>query len=220
MDIIIDSILKIGSLGGLFSLFYVMIKDIHKWRYSPKLKILSIDPQGDQIRLLVKNYGRNGAAINAVGKVTIRTIEKGDILGTKKEIDKIRENRKPDAKWKETDDAYLRAEEWETGIEDEHLIWSTMPCSKSITINPKTDQRLQFVFSDGPYVKIASEDLYKCRARLRLDKYKKYYGYAYISAENAKPSDHFKFEIYLGNNHKAKIKRYMGDIPERPKIET
>jgi hypothetical protein len=88
MDIV-NAILAIGSMTGLISFFYVMLKDLFSWLNSPKLKILSLDPQTDQIRLLVKNDGGKVAAINAMGKVTIRKIEKGDILGTTNEIKKM-----------------------------------------------------------------------------------------------------------------------------------
>ena len=206
-DLLISAI-----VGGLFGAFFTRFIP-HVW-FSPQLKILCIDPHGYQFRLLVKNKGRQGA-INAIGRVTIRGIKKGDIIGTREEIYKIRKKRNPDTNWMYTDDSYLRAEEWETGIEMEHLHWATMPSGKNITINPQLVERLQFVYSDGPYFKIASENPYICRTRLRLDKNKEYYGEVIISAENAKPSNRFRFKIILGDNNRAKVLPYEGNLPTK-----
>lgn len=204
--------LVIGAIfGGFFGALFAMYLP-HIW-FSPKLKILSIEPHGNHYRILVINKGRQGA-INAIGRVTIRGIENGDVIGTREEIFNIRKKRKSDTYWMYTDDSHIRSEEWKTGIEMEHLHWATMPSGKNITINPKLVERLHFVYSDGPYAKIASESPYICRTRLRLDKNKIYYGEVFISAENAKPSKSFRFKIILGENNRAKVLPYNGELPD------
>jgi hypothetical protein len=47
MATLIDLILQFGSLAGLFSLIYVVIKDYYRWKKSPKLKIACLNKTQD-----------------------------------------------------------------------------------------------------------------------------------------------------------------------------
>jgi len=197
--ILIISALLGGFCGAVFAMY------LPTWWFAPRLRIVDIDPHGSHFRLLVHNSGRS-AAINASGRITIKGITETDVLGTKKDIAEIRKSRTGEEYWMETNDAYIRVEEWATGIEMEAIHWATFPSEMKMNINPSFYERLHFVYSDGSYAKIASENKYVSRTKLKLNESKRYYGIAIVSAENAKPSDPFGFEISLGDNGRALVK--------------
>ena len=199
-------------LGGFFgALFATYIPQI--W-FSPRLQINGIDSHGNYFRILVTNKGRT-AAINVIGRVTIRPISKDDVIGKREDVYKIHRQTKKINHWGATNDVFIREEEWDTGIEMEPLHWAASPSEMKLTINPKFSERLQLVYNEGDIFKIASENIGVSRVRLKLDPGKVYYGFVMVSAENAKPSQPYYFKISLSDNGNTIVKPHEGNIPSR-----
>jgi hypothetical protein len=183
-----------GFFGSIFSTY------LPRYILGPKIRIEKIETHRNQFRLVVKNHGRQ-AAINAVGRITIKNIEDGDIVGS---IENIKEARKVDSPetWRKNKDSYLSVEDWSLGIEAEHLYWSTHPCPVRISLNPGVPERLDLAFSEGEWVDIPSENIYRKRARLQLRENKSYKCEVVICSENLPSSKPFKFEILLDSEKK------------------
>ncbi len=190
-----------------FSLF------LPKLLFDPRIKIVGIDYHGFATRLVVVNTGRT-AATDAVGRITIRPIGQGDISGTRAEIAEARKTASPDDDWRRTINAHLRAEDWQTGIEMEHVFWAAADQVR-LDINPKLSERLVIAYSEGAWVDIPSEHLNIKRARLVLDESKIYYGEVVVGASNCNVSKPFRFQIRLASNKVAIVEPYKGMLPKR-----
>lgn len=189
-----------GFVGTLIS------SSLPKLLFGPRIKIVGIEPHGFAWRLIVVNIGRT-AATNAVGRITIRPIDQGDVIGTREEILEARKQRVPGSDWRTSIDAHLRAEEWQLGIEQEHVLWATSPgeAIHLTTLNPNLPERLVIACSKGAWVDISSEHAQTKRARLKLDSTKMYYGEVTVGAENSAPSKPFCFQIRLGEGETAVV---------------
>ena len=204
-----------GALfGALFSAY------IPRLLYDPRLKIEGIRYHRSyrSYTILVNNRGKN-AAINAVGRVTIRPIRKGDILHSREEILEARKKLpghwRDVGDWRKSIDAWLSSEDWETGIEGETLFWAVYPNPTRTNINNGLPESLVLAYSDGPWVDIASSTFRRKLARLSLSEGREYIGEVVVGAENAKRSRPFRFKIRLGPDGKALITPYKGPLPAR-----
>jgi len=206
--LILFSAIAGGFVGTLISLF------LPKFLFDPKIKITGIEKHGFVFRLTVINKGRT-CAENALGRIIIRPIKQGDIVGTREEIYAARKKKSPNEDWRKTIDAWLKADDWALGIETEHCYWARQPNQAQLNLNPYLSERLIIAYSEGAWVDIASETTHTKRARLALDPSKIYYGEVVISAANAMPSKPFRFQIKLGVDSKAVIEPYKGKLPEK-----
>jgi hypothetical protein len=88
--------------------------------YGPRLKIIGIEVQQSSttFNILVSNRGST-AAINAVGRVTIRPITADSFTITKQQAFEARKNEKGDwtqkSYWRKSLDCFLYAEDWYRG---------------------------------------------------------------------------------------------------------
>ena len=204
--------LLIALIGGFFGALFVTY--LPRLLFAPRLHAVDMDYHSFQYRLIVVNTGRM-AAVNAVGRITIRPINQGDVVGTYAEVFEARKHQLSED-WRQSVDAYLRTEDWQVGIEAEPVHWATAPNQMRLTINPSFPERLIIAHSDGPHVDIPSENRRKKRARLALDSAKAYYGEVVVSAENSAPSKPFRFRIELGPDGTAIIEQHKGTLPGRP----
>lgn len=203
-----------GFAGALFSAY------IPRLLYDPRLKILGLEvqPSFGSYHIVVINGGRT-AAINAVGHLTLRPIGPDSVLITRQQAQEAAES--SDTRWWETGywrkgpHSYLHTEDWQLGIESEHLFWATFPNPTQITLNPGLRQRLILAYSDGAWVDIASETPKMRRAKLKLGPETIYYGEIVIAAENCPPSKPFRFVITLGADGKAHIQPTNRPLPTR-----
>ncbi|OIO87504.1 MAG: hypothetical protein AUK02_05105 [Anaerolineae bacterium CG2_30_58_95] len=196
-----------GFVGMIFSLF------LPRLIFNPRIKIVGLDFHGHVVRLIVVNKGRT-AATDAVGRMTIRPIGQGDIIGTRAEIMKARKTASPDDDWRKTVNAHLRSEDWQLGIEMEHTFWAASGKAR-LNINPELPERLVIAYSEGAWVDIPSEDTYVKRTRLKLSESKIFYGEVVIGAANCRLSKPFYFQISLGPNQIATVEPYKGKMPKK-----
>ncbi len=206
--LILFSAITGGFIGTLISLF------LPKLFFDPKINIMGIEKHGFVFRLIVVNKGRT-CAENALGRIIIRPIKEGDIIGTREEIYAARKKKSPNDDWRKTKDAWLKADDWKLGIESEYCYWARQPNQAHQNLNPNLSERLIFAHSEGAWVNIASENPHTKRACLALDSSKIYYCEVVIGAANAMPSKPFRFQIKLGADNKAIVEPYKGKLPEK-----
>jgi hypothetical protein len=180
-----------GFFGALFSNY------LPQFWFAPRLHIVDIDRHSRHCRVLVANRGRT-AAVNAIGRITLRTINEGDIVSS--------------------EDAYLELHQWQTGIESDALHWATSPNDMKLTINPKFAERLNVFNTDGQFIIVVSENSNKNRAKLKLPSGKDYLAELVVSAENARPSNVFRIKISTDGSGQVVVSQFSGEMPIRANI--
>lgn len=197
-----------GFIGTLISLF------LPKLFFDPRIKIMGIEKHGFTFGLIVINKGRT-CAENALGRIIIRPIKQGDIVGTREEIYAARKKKPLNDDWRVTKDAWMKADDWALGIENGDCYWARLPNQAQLNLNPNLPERLVIAHSEGAWINIASETPQTKRARLALDPSKIYYCEVIIGAANAMPSKPFRFQIKLGIDNRAIVEPYKGELPKR-----
>ncbi len=199
-----------AMIGGLVGMFFSLF--LPRLLFDPRLRIESISKHGHVFRLIIVNYGRT-AANDAIGRVTIRPIEKDDIGVTRAEVIEARKNAATNDDWRKTSNSHIRSEEWELGLEMENLFWAGSGDGR-LKINPRLQEALVLGYSEGAWIDIAGEHTNIKRTRLLLSKTKVYYCEVVVGASNCSLSKPFRFQISLGDNNMAVLEPIKGKIPE------
>ena len=189
-----------AAIGTLASLY------MPRWLIDPRLKITGIEHHSKAFTLVVINKGRI-AATNAAGRLTIRNIENNDIdpetgIDTDTSDD-----------WRTNKRANLFPQKWRVGIESEYVLWNMMPNPVKLNINSGLAEQLLIGRSEGAWIDITAESVYRKRARLIVTKDKIYYGEVIVTAENCQASQPFRFTIQLDEEGQVMLRQFAGKLP-------
>ena len=203
-----------GFVGALFAAY------VPRFLNGPRLTIAGIElqPSSDTFNLVVRNRDAT-AALNAVGRITIRPIGPDSIAIGRDQALEARKRTEGDwtkqSYWRKTLDSFLYADDWRIGIEAEHVFWATHPNPVSANVTPGLPERLLIGYSSGQWVDIATETPKIRRARLKLAPDTGDIGEVVVGAENRAPAKPYRFQISLWPTGKALIHEYSGPLPRQ-----